>query len=215
MSEKEIFDKLKEGLIAYDREAVEKAAREVIDEGLDILEAMDVLTTAIREIGEKYAEGVVFLPELMMAGDTMKAGMAVFEPKLKEMKKEVKEIGTVVIGTVEGDIHEIGKSIVGTMLTAAGFKVIDVGMDVSTENFLKAAEGNNVDIVGLSALMTTTMIKQGDVIEYFKEKGVRDKYKIIVGGGPVTKEYAEEIGADGYGKDADEAVDLAKKLLAK
>lgn len=215
MSKKEIFDKLKEGIIAYDKEAVEKAAKEAVDEGLDILEAIDVLTTAIREIGEKYAEGVVFLPELMMAGDTMKAGMAVFEPKLKEMKKEVKEIGTVVIGTVEGDIHEIGKSIVGTMLTTAGFKVIDLGMDVSTEDFLKAAEENNIDIVGLSALMTTTMLKQKDVIEYFKEKGVRDKYKIIIGGGPVTKEYAEEIGADGYGKDADGAVDLAKKLLAK
>ena len=215
MSKKEIFDKLKEGIIAYDKEAVEKAAKEAVDEGLDILEAIDILTTAIREIGEKYAEGVVFLPELMMAGDTMKAGMAVFEPKLKEMKNEVKEIGTVVIGTVEGDIHEIGKSIVGTMLTTAGFKVIDLGMDVSTENFLKAAEENNIDVVGLSALMTTTMLKQKDVIEYFKEKGVRDKYKIIIGGGPVTKEYAEEIGADGYGKDADGAVDLTKKLLAK
>lgn len=215
MPKKEIFDKLKEGIIAYDKEAVEKAAKEAVDEGLDILESINVLTTSIREIGEKYAEGVVFLPELMMAGDTMKAGMAVFEPKLKEMKNEVKEIGTVAIGTVEGDIHEIGKSIVGTMLTTAGFKVIDLGMDVSTENFLKAAEENNIDIVGLSALMTTTMLKQKDVIEYFKEKGVRNKYKIIIGGGPVTKEYAEEIGADGYGKDADGAVDLTKKLLAK
>ena len=214
MGEKEILGKLRDGILAYDAAAVEKAAKQAIDEGSDILKALDVLSSAIREIGDKFGAGEVFLPELMMAADAMTAGSAVLTPAIPKDAK-VATLGTVVFGTVKGDIHDIGKAIVGTMLTAAGFNVVDIGIDVAPSAFAEAAERNRADIIGACAIMATTLPGQRDIIEYLEALGTREKYKVMVGGGACTKEYAKEIGADGYGEDAAEAVKIATELMAK
>lgn len=215
MSKEKIFEKLRQGLLTYNADEVEKVARDAVADGIDPLEATNVLTDTIKELGEKFGRMEIFLPELMMAAQAMKAGIAVLEPVIKASKKSITRVGTCIVGTVKGDIHDIGKTIVSTMLTASGFTVIDVGNDVPPSAFLEAAESNKAGIVCLSALMTTTMSSIEETINYFKEKGVRNKYKIMVGGAPVTKEYADEVEADGYGKDAFEAVDIAKRLVAK
>lgn len=214
MSE-EILERLRKGIVTYDEEATKKAAKEVVERDLSPLEAIGVLTDTVKELGERFARQEIFLPELMMAADSMKAGMAVLEPELLRRKEKAPQVGTIIIGTVKGDIHDIGKAMVSTMLTAAGFAVIDVGKDVAASAFIEAAERNSADIVGASAIMTTTMPMLGDLVEYFKAAGVREKYKMIVGGGPVTQKYAEEIGSDGYGADGVEATDVARKLVAK
>jgi len=215
LSKEKIFERMRQGLLNYNADEVEKTSKEAVAQGIDPLEATNVLTDTIKELGEKFGRMEIFLPELMMAAEAMKAGVAVLEPAMKASKKSVAKLGTFLIGTVKGDIHDIGKTIVSTMLTASGFKVVDVGNDAPSSAFLEAAESNKADIIGLSALMTTTMSSMEETINYFKEKGVRDKYKIMIGGAPVTKEYADEVGADGYGKDASEAVDVAKRLVAK
>jgi len=214
MSKKEVFDKLKVTLLGYDVEAVKKVAKEVIDEGLDPIEAIDVLTTTVRELGNKYGTGEIFLPELIMTADAMQVGTAVLTQAIPP-GEETHTLGTYVIGTVKGDIHDIGKTIAGAMLSAAGFNVVDIGKDVPPSAFAEAAERNKADIVGASAIMSTTIPAQRDIVEYFEALGIRKKYKIMVGGGPCTEEYAREIGADGYGKDAMEAVKVAMKLVGK
>ncbi len=214
MPKKEVFDKLKEGLLNYDEEVVEKAAKEVIDEGLDPLKALNILTTTVREIGDKYGAGELWLPELMMAADAAKAGTAVLMPAIPA-GEGAPTLGTFVIGTVKGDLHEIGKTIVGAMLAAAGFNVVDLGMDVPPSAFAEAAQKNKADIVGASALMLTTIPMQRDIIEYFEALGIRGKYKIMVGGGACGSEYAKKIGADAYAENAVEAVKVATKLVAK
>lgn len=214
MPKKEVFDKLKAALLSYDAEAVKKIAEEVIDEGLDPLEAIDILTTTVRELGDKYGTGEIFLPELIMIADAMNVGTAVLKLAIPSAE-ETLTLGTFVLGTVKGDIHDIGKTITGAMLSAVGFNVVDIGKDVPPSAFAEAAERNKANIVGASAIMSTTLPLQRDLIEYFEALGIRDKYKIMVGGGPCTEEYAREIGADGYGKDAMEAVKVATKLVGK
>jgi 5-methyltetrahydrofolate--homocysteine methyltransferase len=168
----------------------------------------------MRELGEKFQRMEIFLVDLMLAADAMKAGVSVLNRRLSELSEKPVKAGTFVIGTVKGDLHDIGKNIVATMLSVAGFEVIDLGVDVSNSTFAEAVERYRPDILGLSALMTTTRPMQKDVIEYLKALELRDKCKILVGGGSVTKEYAEEIGADGYAPDAASAVEVAKKLVA-
>ena len=210
---KEVLDKLKAGLLSYDADAVAKAAKEVIDQGMDPLEAIKTLTTSVRELGDKYGVGEIFLPELIMASDTMKAGTAVLLPAIPP--GQAPKSGTFVLGTVKGDIHEIGKEILGMTLSSAGFNVIDLGKDISPSAFAAAAERNNADIVGASAIMSTTIPIQKDIIEYFEVLGIRQKYKIMVGGGACSSDYARQIGADGYAKDAPEAVKVALKLMGE
>lgn len=171
------------------------------------------MTETVREVGEKFGRLEIFLPELIMAGDAMKVCMAVLLSKIP--KEGIQRAGTVLIGTVRGDIHDIGRTIVISMLTAAGFQVHDIGKDVPVSKFAEEAMKVNPDIVAASALMTTTIPMLKDLIEYFKAIGIREKYKIMVGGGAVTQKYAEEIGADGYGADAIEAVAVAEKLISK
>jgi corrinoid protein of di/trimethylamine methyltransferase len=156
---------------------------------------------------------MMFLPELVMAGEAMKAAVAVLEPELAKRGTERKMLGKVVLCTVEGDIHEIGKTLVGTMLSATGFQVFDMGVDVPIMKVVEKAREVNADIVAMSALLTTTMVHQKDVIEALEDTGLRDKVKVMVGGAPVTQEWVKQIGADGYSEDAIGAARVARQLL--
>lgn len=211
MSEK-TFENLRNGLLNYDSDEVVKYANEVVDQKLDALKAIDVLVDAMDEIGVMFEKGDIFLPELMLSGEAMQAGMDILTPAIPA-GEQTKSRGTYVIGTVKGDLHDIGKNIVKTMLEVSGFKVIDLGIDVPPSQFAEEAIRNNADIVGASAVLSTTIPGLNDIIEYFEALNIRDKYKIMVGGGACTREYAEQIGADGYGEDAAEAVSVAKQIL--
>jgi len=215
MSKEDVLKELRQGLINYDKDATEKATKKALEKGISPFEVRKILIDTIRELGERYEKLEVFLTELMMAAEAMKAGLAILESKVVEEAKKPTKRATFVIGSVKGDIHDIGKSIVSTMLMVEGFDVIDLGVDVSNSAFMDAVEKYKPDIVGLSAIMTTTRPMQKELIEYLKVRGMRGKVKVMVGGAAVTKEFAEEIGADGYGEDAVEAVKVAKKLVAE
>lgn len=212
MSE-ELYNKLKQAVIEGESEDAEKFAKEALDQKVDPLKCINLgLMPGIQEVGDLFSKGDYFLPELIMGADAMKAALEILEPALVGgQKREV--VGRVVLGTVEGDLHEIGKTLVGTMLTANGFQVTDIGVDQTAEAFIKAVEENNADIVGASALLTTTMLQQKKLIEALEGAGLRDKVKVMIGGAPVTERYAEEIGADGYAEDAISSVDIAYRLM--
>ncbi|NIU84332.1 MAG: hypothetical protein GWN64_12880 [Candidatus Thorarchaeota archaeon] len=204
--------RLRESVISYDEKGVKEAALAAIEEGIDITEAIEKgLSEGIREVGEKFDKLEVFLTELMLAAEAMKAGMNILLPKIP--KEKILKRRKVVIGTVKGDIHDIGKNIAAALLTASGFDVYDLGTDVPISKFVEEAEKNEADIIALSALMTSTISGQKDVISYLKESGKRENYIVMVGGGPTTNEWAEEIGADGYAETAKEGADTALRLL--
>ncbi len=192
----------------YEIEDMVNAALAAGESPKDLLEAM---MAGLKACGDRFESGEYFLPELMGAGDAFKAGMAVLAPKLSP-GDQVSQ-GKVVLGTVHGDVHDIGKNLVGFMLESAGFTVVDIGVDVSTEGFVKAVKEHQPKVLGMSALLTTTMLGMQDVIEALKQQGLRDKVKVLIGGGPVSKKYAQDIGADAYGNDAAQAVTLVKGLL--
>jgi corrinoid protein of di/trimethylamine methyltransferase len=169
----------------------------------------------MHDVGEQFAKGQMFLPDMMASAEAMRAAMAVLDPELKKLGAERPTAGVVVLGTTKGDIHEIGKILVGTLLTAHGFEVHDLGVDVSGEKFAATAREVSADIVGVSALLTTTMRNQRGVVEAIEKAGLRSAVKIMVGGAPVTRRWAEEIGADGYAKDAMSAVALARELIGQ
>jgi len=209
-----LIEKLKEAVIAGDRDEAIKISREIVDKGLDPLEALERgLVAGVLEVGEKWVREEVFLADLVMSAEAMKAASEILKPEIIRRGSAVKKLGRVIIGTVAGDIHDIGKNIVATMLEASGFEVIDLGVDVSTETFIEKVRELKPDVLGLSALLTTTMLEQKNVIEALKREGLRDKVKVIIGGAPVTEEWAKSIGADGYAEDAIRAVRLVKKLL--
>jgi 5-methyltetrahydrofolate--homocysteine methyltransferase len=210
----ELLSRLKEAVVNGDPDEVSKLCKKVIEVGIDPLEAIEkALVAAIRELGDKWIRGEAFIADLVAAADAMKVGLSILKNEIVKRGKRVKYIGRAVIGTVEGDIHDIGKTIVATLWETAGFEVIDLGVDVSPQKFVEAIKQYNPDIVGMSALMTTTMTKQKETIEAIKAAGLRDKVKIVVGGAPTTEEWAREIGADGWAPDAISAVELVKKLL--
>ena len=188
-------------------------AKDALEAKLDPLTCINKgLMPGIQKVGELFSTGEYFLPELIIGADAMKAALDVLEPALVGgQEREV--VGRVVLGTVEGDLHEIGKTLVGTMLTANGFKVTDIGVDQSPEAFVKAIQEHRADIVGASALLTTTMLQQKKLIEALVSAGIRDQVKVMIGGAPVTDRYAKEIGADGYAEDAISAVDIAYRLM--
>ena len=201
-------------MLEYDAEKTVEAVNEAVNAGISPLEIMEKgVTQALKEIGKQFEEGKIFLPELIMAGEAGKAAISILEPKIKERKETIKSYGKVLLATVEGDIHDIGKSLVGAVLMANGFEVIDLGVDVPTDKLVEKVKELKPDVIGLSALMTTTMLNQEKVIKKLEEAGVRETVKVIVGGAPVTEEWAKRIGADAYGADAMDAVRKIKELL--
>lgn len=212
--DKEQFKDMAQSVIDGEVEDAERLARQAIEQGVDPLDAINQgFVVGVNHVGEGYAAGEMFLPDLVLAGEAMKAAVAVLEPEMKRRGTKRQMLGTVVMGTVEGDIHDIGKTLVATMLSATGFQVYDLGVDVPVETFLERARKVNADVVGLSALLTTTMVKQKTVIEALEEAGLRRQVKVMVGGAPVTRSWTEEIGADGYSEDAIGAVAVAKELV--
>ena len=210
----DLYDQMKQSVIDGEVEDAERLAREGLEAGLapgDILDAGFV--KGIEEVGDLFGRGEFFLPELVQGAEAMKAAVAVLQPALDAAGGERKSLGTAVAGTVAGDIHEIGKTIVCSMLSAAGFSVSDVGCDVPVESFIAKCREVDADLLLLSALLTTTMPNQQRTIEALKEAGLRDRVKVMIGGAPTTRAWADEIGADGYAEDAIEAVNVAKALL--
>ncbi len=205
---KELQEALFRGDILKVKEITQKALwekiepKEILEQGL--IKGMDV-------VGIKFKNNEIFLPEVLLASQAMYGGLELLQPKL--IKSGVKAVGKVIIGTAKGDLHDIGKNLVAMMLRGGGFEVIDLGIDVTPEKFLKAFQKHQPDIVGISALLTTTMIGMMDVITIFRKAGLRNKIKVMVGGAPVTQEFANEIGADVYAPDAASAVEKARELL--
>ena len=195
---------------------VEKAkefANTIISKKVDINPVIDALSVAIRYVGDLYEEGDFFLPELVRSADAMKAAMGILTPALAGDGAEQRVLGKVVIGTIEGDIHDIGKTLVASMLAAEGFEVYDLGADVPIDTFIEKAKEVDAQVICLSALLTTTMIGQKTLIEKLKEQNIRDRFKVLLGGAPVSKNWVEEIGADGTADNAISAVKLARKVL--
>jgi corrinoid protein of di/trimethylamine methyltransferase len=210
----ELYTQLAQAVIEGDQELTVSLTKQALDQGVNPLEIIKQgLTPGIDVVGEKFSCGEYFLPHLVMAGNTFKAALALLEPALKAGGIVRQVSGTVVLGTVAGDIHEIGKSLVGTTLLANGFVVHDLGVDVPTSKFIAAVSETGANLVGLSALLTTTMSIQRKVVQALTEAGLRDQVKVMVGGAPVSMQWAQEIGADGYAEDAVGAVALARRLV--
>ena len=209
-----VLENLKENVIAGNESKVLEYTRKALDEGIDLEKILnDGFIPGMDVVGSKFQANEIYVPEMLISAKAMKAGMKILEPLLTEAG--VEPIGKVVIGTVKGDLHDIGKNLVAMMLEGGGFEVIDAGVDITAQKFMDLVKENKPDILGLSALLTTTMVEIKNVIDAFKEEGLRDDVKIIVGGAPVSENYAKDIGADGYSPDAASAVNLAKNLLGK
>jgi corrinoid protein of di/trimethylamine methyltransferase len=213
MSE-ELLQKMAQSILDGDEDASIALAKQSIEAGMDPLEAITKgFVMGINKMGEDFACGNAFLPELVMAGEAMKAAVITLEPEMQKRGVTRQVLGKVVLATVEGDIHEIGKSLVGTMLSASGFQVFDLGVDVSAAKIIAKVKEVDANLVGLSALLTTTMVKQREVIEELDKLGLRSKVKVMVGGAPVTRDWVQRIEADGYSEDAIGAVNVAKQLV--
>jgi len=196
-----------------DMDAVEAATRKAIDDGMSPKEILDDgLIAGMDVVGRDFKAGDLFIPEVLLCARAMHAGMEILRPLLAE--SGVPAQGKLVIGTVAGDLHDIGKNLVSMMFQGAGFEVVDLGTDVSPEKFVKTVRAENADLVGISALLTTTMPSMKATIDAFIQAGLRDKVKVLIGGAPVTAEYSENIGADGFAPDAGAAVDAARELLS-
>jgi corrinoid protein of di/trimethylamine methyltransferase len=215
-SPSDLNEELAQAVMAYDQERSRALAKEVVTKGLNPLRAIDEgLARGLRQVGDLFGRREAFLPELVMAAEAMKAGLEVLEPELRKKSKGRSFRGRLLIGTVRGDIHDIGKAIVGSILAARGYEVIDLGVDVPDEKFVEKVRELKPDILGLSALMTTTTLGQRDVIEALKKARIRDSVTVLVGGAAVTSDWARQIGADGCAKDASEALELCERLLGR
>jgi len=212
----ELLAQITNSLVDGDPDGTVAGTAQAIAAGIEPLVIIEQgLVPGMRIVGERYASGEYFLPNLIVSANGMKQAMALLDPELKARRQELKSAGTVVIGTVRGDIHEIGKSLVATMLAANGFDVHDLGVDVPVDAFVARVREAGANLVGLSALLTTTMHGQKDVIDALETAGLRGQVKVMVGGAPVTKKWADDIGADGWAQDAVAAVDLASRLVAR
>jgi len=215
MANNEIYKKLSDAVVIGDQASTKTYAEEALKAGIDPLDAIENgLSRGMKIVGNKFMNGELFLPEMLMAADAFNAAMEVFKPAIEAGKKQLQSSGRVVLATVKGDIHAIGKNIVATVLETNGFEVIDLGVDQPSLEIIEQAKKNNADIIALSALMTTTMPGQKEVIDMLNELGLRQNFKVVVGGGPVNEEWAEEIGADGYGENAFQAVEVMSRILS-
>jgi corrinoid protein of di/trimethylamine methyltransferase len=210
---KEFYDEISEAIVKLDKSKALKLAQKAIAEDMNLLEVIEKgFGEGIRKIGDLWEEGEFFLPELMLGGTIMQESLSILLPHLKEQGSKLSS-GIVVIATIEGDIHSIGKTIVASMLSANGFEVYDLGADISAETLIETAIEKQANVIGVSALLTTTMFGQKKVIELLESRGIRNNFKVILGGAPVTHSWVEESGADGYADNAIDAVKLVKRLL--
>jgi trimethylamine corrinoid protein len=211
-------EKAKEAIITLNKVAAIQIAEQAASE-LNASELVDLIEkgfkAGIMVVGDRFGKGDMFLPELVAAAETMKSSLAILEPKLREGQVTQEPLGRIVIATVKGDLHDIGKTMVSSLLIANGFEVIDLGIDVATLNIIEAARKNQADMICLSALLTTTIIAQKEVVDALTEIGHREDFKVMIGGAASSKNWAEEIGADAYGADAQEATEIAIDLLTK
>jgi len=210
----EVYGKMAEALIAGNIEEEKKLTQQALDSGISAKEILDNgLLPGMDIVGQRFKAAEMFIPEVLRSAKTMGAGMEIIRPLLSE--SDAAGSGTVVIGTMEGDLHDIGKNLVGMMLEGAGFTIVDLGTDVKPQEFVDAAKEHKPKIVGMSALLTTTMPKMGETINALKEAGIRDQIKIMAGGAPVTQDFVDEIGADAYGSNATAAVEKAKAFVGR
>ncbi|MBI5839336.1 MAG: corrinoid protein [Chloroflexi bacterium] len=215
MSE-EMYKEMAQSIIDGDSDKSVELAQKAIEIQMHPLDAITKgFVVGVNYIGDQFGKGEAFLPELVMAGEAMKAAVATLDPELRKLGEAREIMGRVVLATVEGDIHEIGKTLVGTMLSASGFEVYDIGVDAPADKIIGKAIEVDANIIGMSALLTTTMVRQREVIDELEKEGLRGKFKVIVGGAPITREWYEKIKADGYSEDAIGAVKLAKELVGK
>jgi len=216
MDKKQLMENIVRSIIDGDQVKAQENAREALNINIDPLEVVESgFSRGMAIVGESFERGESYLPELLMAAATFNAAMEILEPEIEAQNKEIAKAGTVLLGTVKGDVHDLGKNIVAMVLETNGFSVVDIGVDVPSLNFIEEAKNVKADVIALSSLMTTTMPAQREIIEILKEKNLRDEYFVIVGGGPVSEEWAERIGADGFGKTAVDAVELIKRLLKR
>jgi corrinoid protein of di/trimethylamine methyltransferase len=213
MANERIFEEMAQAVIDGLPDRARELAREGLRQGIEPLAAIDQgFKPGMDVVGDGFAKGELFIPDLMMSGEAMKAAIATLEPELLKRRQQREVLGKVVIGTVQGDIHEIGKTLVATMLAANGFEVHDLGVDVPAQRFLDTLREVGANLLGLSALLTTTILNQESVIQSLEEAGLRDQVKVIIGGVPASPEWAEEIGADGYAENATDAVAVFRQL---
>ncbi|HDQ73884.1 MAG TPA: cobalamin-binding protein [Chloroflexi bacterium] len=214
MSNEQLLSAITSSIVEGEPDTTVDLTQQAIEAGLEPLTIINEgLAPGMNVVGEKFQTGEYFLPHLTVAASAMKQAMALLEPELQSRQQAVENAGILVIGSVAGDIHEIGKSLVGTMMSASGFEVHDLGVDVSTETFVTKVKETGANLLGLSALLTTTMTVQREVIEALEEAGIRDQVKVILGGAPVSQDWADSIGADGYAEDAIGAIALSKRLV--
>lgn len=212
MSNEQIIQELYDSVLVGDEQRAKAAAEKSLEAGISPLSSVnDGLTPGIREIGERFSRSEAFLPEMVMSATAMEAALGVLEPHFTGEESQKK--GKVLIGTVQGDIHDIGKNIVIALLKVNGYEVIDIGRDIASTEFVDKAIDLGVEIVGLSGLLTTSLPMMRDIIQMMEEDGVRDRFKVIIGGGPTSQEYADQIGANGYGETAHDAVMLCNQLV--
>jgi 5-methyltetrahydrofolate--homocysteine methyltransferase len=210
----DVLTKITASLVEGEPDETVALTRQALEAGLEPLAIINEgLVPGMNIVGEKFQSGEYFLPHLIIAANGMQQAMELLETELKARQQVVERAGTMVIGSVAGDIHEIGKSLVATMMSAAGFQVFDLGVDVPTKTFVSKVQETGANLLGLSALLTTTMTVQREVIEALEEAGIREQVKVIIGGAPVSQEWAETIGADGYADDAIGAIELARRLV--
>jgi corrinoid protein of di/trimethylamine methyltransferase len=210
----EMLKAMAQSIIDGEPEIAGQLAQQSIEAGVDPLDAINIgFVTGVNFVGEQFSCGEMYLPDLVLAGEAMKNAVAVLEPEMNRRGTQRTMLGKVILGTVEGDIHDIGKTLVGTMLSASGFQVFDLGVDVPVDKFVDQARQNSADLIGVSALLTTTMVKQKSVIDKLKEAGLHPQIKVMVGGVPVTSDWARQIGADGFSEDAIGSVAVAKQIL--
>lgn len=210
----EILEHIRKAIIEGQAKQAEQHVKNALDSGLDAPKILyDALIPAMAEVGRLYEEGEYFVPEMLIAARAMKTSLALLKPFL--LNSDVKPAGKIAIATVQGDLHDIGKNLVSLMLEGAGFEIVDLGVNAEPEKFISAVRDQKVDVVAMSALLTTTMTRMKDTIIALQDAGLRDKVKIIIGGAPITQSFADEIGADGYASDASQAVTLTRRLLAQ